>query len=78
MNILVYTGVVLALTQVLKSAFGIKSKFVPLVALFVGAVFYVLAYFTGVVSFGYEPIIEALVGILSAIGVYSGVKNTLQ
>ena len=78
MDILIYTGVVLTLTQVLKSAFGITSKFIPLVALLIGALFYSVAVLTGVAVLDYTSIMNAIIGIFSAMGLYSGVKNTIK
>ena len=74
MDILVYTGVVIALTQVLKTAFGITSKYIPLVALAVGAFFFGIAYLTGETKIGYQEIMNAVVGIFSAMGLYSSAK----
>lgn len=78
MDILIYTGVVLTLTQVLKSALGITSKFVPLVALLIGALFYIVAIFTGATTFDYTSMMNAIIGIFSAMGLYSGVKSTIK
>lgn len=74
MDILIYTGVVITTTQVLKTAFGIKSKYIPLVALAIGALFFGVAYLTGVTKIGYQEIMNAVVGIFSAMGLYSSAK----
>lgn len=78
MDILIYTGVVITLTQVLKTAFGIATKYIPLVALLIGALFFGLAYITGATQIDYQSIMNAIVGIFSAMGLYSGVKATLR
>lgn len=78
MDIIVYVGVVLALTQVLKTAIGIKAKYVPLVALLVGGLFYTVAVLTNVATLDYQSIMDVVVGILSAMGLYSGVKATIK
>ena len=75
MDIIVYLGVVLSVTQIFKKAFGITSKFVPLVALLVGSVFYAIAVLTGVATLDYQSIINAVAGILSAMGLYSSTKT---
>jgi len=74
MDIAVVVVVVVVLTQLLKVAFLIPSRFIPLVALAIGAVFYALAYFTGSVTLDFKTIMDVLVGILSAMGLYSGAK----
>lgn len=74
MNISVYVVVVMALTQLLKSAFTIPTRFIPLIALGIGALFYAIACITGAATFDYQSIIDVLVGILSAMGLYSGAK----
>lgn len=78
MDILVYTGVVLTITQILKKALRIESKFVPLVALLIGGLFFLTAYILGAVTLDYTSIMNAFVGILSAMGIYSGYSATLK
>ena len=77
MDILVYVGVVITLTQVCKTAFGIATRWIPFVALLIGAVFFAIAYFSGVVTINYQSIMDLVVGILSAMGLYSGTKAVL-
>lgn len=74
MDIIVYVGVVISLTQVLKTAFGISTRYIPLVALLIGALFFGVAYLTGVTTINYQDIMNAIVGIFSAMGLYSSVK----
>ena len=76
MDILIFAGVVMALTQVVKIASGVTKRYIPLVALMIGAMLYTLAITSGAVTFSYESIIEALVSVLTALGVYSGAKAT--
>lgn len=76
MDIVVFATVVLAVTQVIKTAFNTSKKFVPLVAIITGALFYILAVVTGSTTFGYETVLSALISILTAMGFYSGVKAT--
>lgn len=76
MDILIYTAVVLSCTEIVKVAFVITKKFVPFVALMFGALFFVMAYQLGAVTLDYSSIMEALVGVLSAMGIYSGIRAT--
>ncbi|HAS92267.1 MAG TPA: hypothetical protein DCS12_08560 [Clostridiales bacterium] len=76
MDILVYTAVVVTITQVFKTAFAIESKFIPFVALGIGALFFAVACFFGATTLEYQSIMDALVGILSAMGLYSSIKST--
>ena len=78
MDILVYTAVVLSCTQIIKTAFGIAKRFVPILALGIGGIFFVVAYFTGAVTFDFTSIMNAIVGVLTAMGLYSGVKATTK
>lgn len=76
MDILIYTGVVLSCTEIFKISFGITKRFVPLLALGFGALFFIVAYQLGAVNLDYSSIMEALVGVLSAMGIYSGIRAT--
>ena len=78
MDILIFSGVVIALTQVAKIAFGVVKRYIPLVALLIGAGLFTLAIYGGAVDFSYQSVIEALVSVLTALGIYSGVKTTLN
>lgn len=76
MNILIFSGIVMAVTEVIKLALGVTGRYIPLVALLVGVAFFTLAYITGEVALDYNSIVSALVSVLTALGLYSGVKNT--
>jgi len=69
--------VIIALIQVLKKTFGLNKKFAPIAAIILGQAFaFAAAYYGGTVE--YEAAIMGLVSGLSAVGLYSGVKNTKE
>jgi hypothetical protein len=74
MNNLVYIApLVLGLSQILKGA-GISTRYIPLIGVLIGVG---LAF---LLSGGYstEALIQGLVGSLTAMGFYSGVKKTIN
>lgn len=68
--------VIMAIVEMLKS-FGLNQKYSPIVAVAFGLVFsFVLAYYGDTVE--YEAAVRGLIVGLSAVGLYSGVKNTRE
>lgn len=68
---------ILALVELFKSAFGLNTKLAPVVAVVLGLVFSVAySYYSDTVLF--EAIIRGVIVGLSAVGIYSGTKNTIE
>jgi len=74
MDIVVFTAVIMALTQLLKITLSITSRYVPIVTLGLGVLFFTVAYFTGAVTLSYVEIINTLAAVLASMGLYSGTK----
>lgn len=71
-NIAIITGMTLGITEVIKRV-GLRDKYAPLVALFIGVgVSFLFA------PVGTEAIITGIVSALSAMGLYSGTSATLR
>lgn len=68
---------ILALVQVIKTVFSLDTKFAPIAAIILGLIFSIAYSFYGE-TVTYEAIIRGLIVGLSAIGIYSGTKNTVQ
>lgn len=68
----VIVGVIVGLTEVIKRAFKVKKRFIPLTAVILGVL----------ISFidfrGVESIIFGIIAGLTSVGLYSGVKNSLD
>lgn len=71
----VIVAVLIGLVEVLKRAFGIPKRFVPLTALILGILISILVN-------GHwgdpKPVFTGIVYGLSAVGLYSGAKNTVE
>ncbi len=73
---LVSTGIILGLVQVAKTL-GLPKKFIPLFSVILGVLFGILGY----VSLNQDLVGCILAGIvygLSAVGLWSGSKNTVE
>lgn len=77
MNTLIFAGVVMALTQVIKIAFVPNKRFIPLIAVIIGMLLYGIGILTGDFSVSFNSIIDSLIAVLSALGLYSGVKASV-
>ena len=68
--------VIVAIIEMFKS-FGLNQKYSPIFAVILGLVFsFAMAFYGNTVE--YESAIKGLIVGLSAVGLYSGVKNTAQ
>jgi membrane associated rhomboid family serine protease len=68
--------VIMAVIEIFKS-FGLNQKYSPIFAVILGLVFsFAMAFYGNTVE--YESAIKGLIVGLSAVGLYSGVKNTAQ
>lgn len=70
----VVVALIIGLTEVIKRATGLESRYIPIVSLLLSLTFYVV--------FGDVPLKEELyMGViagLTSVGLFSGVKNTLS
>lgn len=69
-------GLVIAFTEVVKRAFSVSKRFIPLVSLVVSAVIFMVYSKTTYTPFNWDMFTMVLVVGFTAGGVYSGVKNT--
>jgi hypothetical protein len=73
MEITIAIALTVGLTEVLKRSFNIKARYAPALSLIIGV---------GIIFLGDSPVSESIIaGIivgLSASGLYSGTKATLQ
>lgn len=68
--------VIIAVIEIFKS-FGLNQKYSPIFAVILGLVFsFAMAFYGNTVE--YESAIKGLIVGLSAVGLYSGAKNTAQ
>lgn len=68
--------VILGLIELVK-LFNVDQKYCPIIAIVLGQVFgFALAYFGNTIQ--YQAAIQGLVVGLGAVGLYSGVKNTVE
>jgi membrane associated rhomboid family serine protease len=68
--------VIMAVIEIFKS-FGLNQKYSPIFAVILGLVFsFAMAFYGNTVE--YESAIKGLIVGLSAVGLYSGAKNTAQ
>lgn len=70
-------GLVIAFTEVVKRAFGITKRFIPLVSIVVSAFIFMVYSKTTYTPFNWDMFTMILIVGFTAGGVYSGVKNTL-
>lgn len=68
---------ILALVELFKSAFGLNTKLAPVVAVVLGLIFSVAYSYYGDTVL-YEAIVMGIIVGLSAVGLYSGTKNTIE
>ena len=77
MDLLIFAGLIVGITQVVKMTFALESRYIPLSAIVISLVFmgcYVVL--GGVFTWGLLQ--NTLLVALSSVGLYSGAKNTLQ
>jgi hypothetical protein len=75
---LILAGLVLSIVQVLKMTFKITSRYIPVTSLGVMVFLMVFSWFyLGKPNIPLELIIKNTVAVLTAMGMWSGVKNTL-
>lgn len=78
MNTLLLAGLILALVEIAKKTFKISSRYIPIVSLglmsLVMLVFWVLSGYPVIPT---ETFLTNLVAVLTAMGLYSGVKSTI-
>lgn len=77
-NTLILAGLILSIVQVLKSTFGITKRYIPIVSLILMA----LVVTGGWIYLGYpkiplENLMNDLVAVLTAMGLWSGTKSVL-
>ena len=72
-NLIYVAPLVLGLSQVLKKA-GVSTRFIPLIGVLIGVGLSFLL--TGGMS--QEALLTGLIGSLTAMGFYSGVKKTIN
>jgi len=70
----VIIALVIGLTEVAKRALKLPKKFIPLTSLIIGLIVSLICAFDGIVS---SVILSGIIAGLSAVGLYSGVKNTI-
>lgn len=73
MDIVISVPIIIAIVQVIKQTRYIEDRFIPIVSLFCGILFY--AIFSGIDT---TSIYEGLIAGLTASGLYSGVKTTIK
>ena len=72
-------GLVLGLVQVVKVTLGVTKRFIPITALVIsGLVFGAFAFFEGATVLDWSLVSTALVTALTAVGMWSGTKATLE
>jgi hypothetical protein len=72
------TAIIMAITEVFKRAFSIKTKYIPLLAILCGCVvvgFY--AYLEGQ-KISWTVVQNMLISVFTAMGIYSGTKSMVK
>lgn len=75
-DLIVLSGIVLGLIQVIKVTVGIAPRWIPLSALFVTFAIIFLYVWTKHIPFSWEFIENGFIVALGAVGLWSGVKAT--
>lgn len=74
MDIVILGAIVLGLVQVVKSTFGITSRYIPVVTLVITALLFAVYMVIENVPVNWESIQNAIIVALSAMGLWSGTK----
>ena len=72
------SGLVLGLTQVVKMTVNLNSKYIPAVAIVISIVLLLGYALWGKIPFEWKFVEESLVVGLASVGLWSGVKNTIN
>jgi hypothetical protein len=78
MDTVIFMGIVLGLVEVIKRALGLNSRFVPIVALLMSFALLGIYSIGSGVPFDWGLIETGFIVGLGSVGLYSGVKNTVQ
>lgn len=78
MEILTLSAFVVGITQVLKMAFSLNTRYAPLVSILVAmALVWAMSFFSGI-AMSWAAISNGLVAGLTACGLWSGVKTSIS
>lgn len=77
MDLIVISGIILGVTQLAKTTFGISSRYVPITSFLISCLIFAGALMLNDFPLTWDFVASALVVSLSAIGMYSGVKSTI-
>ena len=78
MDIVLMGGLVLGLTQIAKETLGIAKRYVPVTALFLSLVIFGLYAYLTKVALDWSVVSTAVVTALTAVGLWSGTKSTIE
>jgi len=78
MDTIVLGMIVLGLTEAVKKAFGVSSRYIPLVAIALTFLMIVIYYFISHVPISWEDVQNGFIIALTSVGLYSTVKNTVR
>jgi hypothetical protein len=77
MDIVVMSGIILGLTQLVKITVGVTPRYIPITALFVSGIVFGLFAYTSSIVVDWKLVESAFVVALTSIGLWSGTKSTL-
>ena len=78
MDLVILSAIVLGLTEVVKRTLALKKRWIPLTALITTFVLVSVFVLVNHYSYSWDMIMKGLIVALSLVGLYSGVKNTLN
>lgn len=78
MDLIIFGGLVLGLTEIVKRTLGLQSKYIPLSALVITAILATTYTLASNLPFTWELVQNTLVVALTSVGLFSSVKNTTK
>lgn len=77
-TLLLLAGLILTLTEIFKRTFGIKSRYIPMLSLIIMALIMLGGWaYLGFPKIELDIILRNLSAVLTAMGIWSGVKATI-